>query len=69
MTYNTVRSIIWGFKNLDNVSNLISKVKECDKCENIDFETDGVCEKHKKSYEKLVQNGPYGQTIIEILTN
>lgn len=70
MVYNTLKSIIWGFKNAEDIFNIINEAKNCDKCDDLDFENnDGVCKEHRESYERLVQNGPYGRSITDIINN
>ena len=66
MLYNIIRSVIWGFKNIDEIINRLNEFRNCNECNKLEY--DHLCENHKQSYNKLAKNGPYGRTIRDIIS-
>lgn len=68
--FNQLKSVVWGLKNSDKILSTAYTVRNCSKCSIVDFsDKNSFCTDHQEQYNKLLNNGPYGQSTREILFN
>lgn len=68
--FNRLKPVVWGLKNSDKILSTAYTVRNCGKCSNVDFsDKNSFCTDHQDQYDRLLNNGPYGQSMREILFN